>query len=102
MHDTGSGYLALIPAPLSRLAPSTDALMDVEKGKFIEVSESAIKLFKMSKEDLLKIGPLEVSPEFQPDGRLSSESAIENIQNAVAGNKPVFETKDHTCIAIRE
>jgi PAS domain S-box-containing protein len=45
----------------------------------------------MTKEELLKIGPLEVSPEYQPDGRLSAEAAIANINETVAGNKPVFE-----------
>jgi len=72
---------------------ATEALvvMDVEAGRFINVSESALKLFKMSREELLKVGPIELSPEYQPDGKLSSESGIQNIRDAVAGNKPVFE-----------
>jgi PAS domain S-box-containing protein len=72
---------------------ATEALvvMDVTKKKFISVSESAVKLFGMTKEYLLSVGPIEVSPEYQPDGRLSSEAAMEKIGEAIAGGKPSFE-----------
>ncbi|HMI79135.1 MAG TPA: PAS domain S-box protein, partial [Ferruginibacter sp.] len=72
---------------------ATEALVvyDVEKQLFVSVSESASVLFKMSKEELLKIGPVSVSPEYQPDGRLSSEGVRENIQKAISGEKPSFE-----------
>jgi len=66
-------------------------VLDMEKQKFVSVSDSAAKLFKLSKEKLLNFGPLELSPEFQPDGKLSSESAMEKLNEAVAGNKPAFE-----------
>ena len=66
-------------------------VFDMEKRKFVSVSESAAKLFKLSKEKLLQFGPIELSPEFQPDGKLSSVSGIEKLNDAVAGNKPAFE-----------
>ncbi len=72
-------------------APEALVVFDVEKQKFISVSESATKLFKMTKEELLKIGPIAVSPEYQPDGRSSAEAAIENIRKTIDGEKPVFE-----------
>jgi PAS domain S-box-containing protein len=72
-------------------APEALVVLDVEKGKFVSVSESAVKLFKMSKEELLKLGPINLSPEFQPDGKLSSEAGFEMINKAVAGEKPNFE-----------
>ncbi len=72
-------------------APEALVMLDMESQKFVSVSESAIKLFKMTKEQLLKIGPLEVSPEYQPDGRLSSEVAMEKLSEAIDGNKPAFE-----------
>jgi len=72
---------------------ATEALvvLDVEKERFVSVSESAVKLFKMSKEELLKLGPVDLSPKFQPDGRLSSEAGFENITRAIAGEKLSFE-----------
>jgi signal transduction histidine kinase len=45
----------------------------------------------MTREELLTIGLAGVSPEFQPDGRHSAEVAMEYIQKAIEGEKPVFE-----------
>ena len=72
---------------------ATEALVvfDVKKQKFVNVSESAEKLFKMSREELLKLGPQDVSPEYQPDGRLSSEAVKENVNDTIEGKKPSFE-----------
>ncbi len=72
-------------------APEALVVFDIEKKQFVSVSESAIRFFKMPKEELLKMGPLDLSPEYQPDGRSSVESAIEKLNDAVAGNKPAFE-----------
>jgi len=72
-------------------APEALVVFDADNGKFVSVSETAIKLFKISREELLKIGPVDVSPEYQPDGRLSAESAMEKIRETVAGGKPSFE-----------
>ena len=72
-------------------APEALVVMDINKQVFVNVSESATRLFKMSREELLKVGPVAVSPEYQPDGRLSSEAAMENIQKAIDGEKLSFE-----------
>jgi len=40
---------------------------------------------------LLKVGPAEMSPLVQPDGRPSLEKAIEKITEAMQGGAPVFE-----------
>ncbi len=72
---------------------ATEALVvfDVQERKFVSVSESASRLFRMSKEELLKIGPVEVSPEYQPNGALSNEAAAAFISRAVKGEKTSFE-----------
>lgn len=66
-------------------------VLDAEKGKFVEVSESAVSLYKWTKKELINVGPLEVSPVFQPDGRRSAESAAGYINEAINGGKPSFE-----------
>ena len=72
---------------------ATEALVvfDVKKGKFESVSQSAVDFFKMSKEELLQIGPLDISPKYQPDGVLSSKRAKEKLKEAIDGGKPSFE-----------
>ena len=72
-------------------APEALVVFDVSEQKFVTVSETATKLFGMSKEELIKLGPVALSPEYQPDGRLSAEAAMTNIQKAAQGEKPVFE-----------
>jgi len=72
-------------------APEALVVIDVEEQKFISVSQSALALFKMSEKELLKLGPVNVSPKFQPNGRLSAEVADEKFKEAIAGGKPSFE-----------
>ncbi len=57
----------------------------------MDVSQTALELFKMTREQLLSIGVAEISPTYQPDGRLSSEAAKEKNVEAQDGGKPVFE-----------
>ncbi len=50
----------------------------VDHGVFVDCNEAAFKLMRCSrKEELVGLGPLDVSPERQPDGRLSSEKQQE-------------------------
>ncbi len=72
-------------------APEALVVIDLENRKFISVSESATELFKMSKEELLRSGVLDISPAYQPNGQLSAQAAMEKIMEAVEGGKPVFE-----------
>ncbi|MBC7948597.1 MAG: PAS domain S-box protein, partial [Chitinophagaceae bacterium] len=72
-------------------APEALVVFDIEDRKFVSVSESAVKMFKYSKEELLKLGPVDVSPQYQPDGRLSADVAAQRIGEAIHGQKPVFE-----------
>jgi PAS domain S-box-containing protein len=72
-------------------APEALVVFDTETEKFVDVSQTALELFKMSREQLLSIGVAEISPTYQPDGRLSSEAAKEKNVEAQNGGKPVFE-----------
>ena len=66
-------------------------VLDAESQKFVMVSRSAETLFKMERSALLQVGPVLLSPEYQADGRLSTDMAREKIENAIAGGKPIFE-----------
>ncbi|MFC0399832.1 PAS domain S-box protein [Paraburkholderia rhizosphaerae] len=72
-------------------APDAITLLDVDTLRFIEVNDQATRLYGYDRPALLSIGPVELSPERQPDGRLSSEAAREKIHDALNGGVPVFE-----------
>jgi len=71
--------------------PAAIVVLDTEAGRFTEVNENAVRLFGMSREALLQVGPAEVSPAFQPDGQLSLQAARQQIAKALAGSTPIFE-----------
>jgi PAS domain S-box-containing protein len=72
-------------------APEAIVVLDVERGCFTDANENAARLFKLTRAELLSHGPIDLSPPVQPDGRPSSESALEKIQRAIEGGTPRFE-----------
>jgi two-component system sensor histidine kinase UhpB len=76
---------------LTESAPEAVVVLDVERGTFVDFNRKACELFGLSAEALQSLGPLQLSPLQQPDGRLSSEAAAEYIRQAVAYDRPVFE-----------
>jgi sigma-B regulation protein RsbU (phosphoserine phosphatase) len=72
-------------------APEAIVVLDLERGCFTQVNENAARLFKLSRERLVRAGPIELSPPTQPDGRSSAEAARAYIDQAVAGSTPAFE-----------
>jgi two-component system sensor histidine kinase UhpB len=76
---------------LTESAPEAVVVLDVERGTFADFNVKACELFGVSPEALRSLGPLQLSPLRQPDGRQSSEAAAEYIRQAVAYARPVFE-----------
>jgi PAS domain S-box-containing protein len=72
-------------------APEAIVLLDADAGKFVDANENAEKLFGLDRAALLKVGPLELSPAKQPDGRDSRTLVRAGIDQALAGGVPVFE-----------
>ena len=72
-------------------APDAIVVLDAAARRFAQVNQEAERLFGLSRERLLELGPVELSPPRQPDGRHSSESALEKIDAAIAGQTPRFE-----------
>ena len=73
---------------------SRDALMITTppSWKFIEANKATLQLFGASSmAEFSKLGPWDVSPERQPDGRLSSEKAQEMIGLAIREGSHFFE-----------
>jgi PAS domain S-box-containing protein len=72
-------------------APDAIVILDVDTGRFTSVNASAEQLFGMDRGQLLGVGPVEVSPLMQPDGRRSAEAAWAHIERALTGGRPRFE-----------
>ncbi|MDF1874821.1 diguanylate cyclase [Sulfurimonas sp. SAG-AH-194-I05] len=67
-------------------------IIDIETNKFIDCNENAIKILKCdSKESVLNLHLSQVSPEYQADGRLSSEKFDEMNAIAVKNGSHTFE-----------
>jgi PAS domain S-box-containing protein len=72
-------------------APEAIFVVDIDVERFIEANRNAEKLFGMTREDLLRVGPAEISPPFQPDGRPSAQAVFEERAKALKKEKPRFE-----------
>jgi PAS domain S-box-containing protein len=72
-------------------APEAIVVVDLETGLFTDPNENAEKLYGLSREELKKVGPAQMSPPTQPDGRDSTGKAMEKIGEAMQGGTPIFE-----------
>lgn len=72
-------------------APEAIVVLDVESRRFVVVNPAAEALFGYSQTELLTKSPVDVSPERQPDGRLSSDAAANYVMTAVQGTPITFE-----------
>jgi PAS domain S-box-containing protein len=72
-------------------APEAIVVLDLDQGRFVDLNANAERLFGMSREELLRVGPAEVSPPLQPGGRPSSEAAGAELERALRFETPRFE-----------
>ena len=72
-------------------APDAIVLIDAQTGRFVDVNPNAIKLFGLPREELIRGGPIDLSPASQAAGRSSREFLEEKFREALDGRTPVFE-----------
>ncbi len=72
-------------------APEAIVVLDIDADRFVDANEKAIQLLGYERTKLLTMGPVDISPETQPDGRSSREAAQEYLQTTLSGETPVFE-----------
>ncbi len=71
---------------------STDGVLMWRDGKFIDCNAALVKMLKYNnKEEVLRLTPSLLSPEYQPDGRRSSEKVDEMIALAYENGVHRFE-----------
>jgi PAS domain S-box-containing protein len=72
-------------------APETIALMDLDKGHFVDCNEHCLKLFGYERERFLELGIPEISSPRQPDGRTTDEVIAELLPRLARSEEVVFE-----------
>ncbi len=72
-------------------APEAIVVLDMDTGQFVECNENAVRFFKMTRDELLGVGPEKISPPFQQDGSPSFGVARGHLERALAGDAPGFE-----------
>ncbi|MEJ0088843.1 MAG: PAS domain S-box protein [Limisphaerales bacterium] len=72
-------------------APEAIVVLDGDTAKFLSSNVHAQELYGCTTEELTRLTPVDVSPEFQADGRPSAVAAREWINAALAGQTPIFE-----------
>jgi PAS domain S-box-containing protein len=86
LQESESRYRTLVEH-----APEAIVVLDLDVGRFDDANQNAQRLFGMNREELLRVGPVEVSPPFQPDGRPSSKAAAEELEKALHDETLRFE-----------
>jgi PAS domain S-box-containing protein len=72
-------------------APEAIVVYSADTGRFLFGNQHACDLYGVPMSRLPELTPMDVSPEFQPDGRLTSEVAREKLAEVLAGKTAVFE-----------
>ena len=72
-------------------APEAIVVFDADAGRFVDMNENAERLFGLDRSQLLRLGPIDLSPTLQPDGTPSAERARELVQKALDGEPQVHE-----------
>ena len=70
---------------------ANDATFTMNHTTFLDCNATTEKIFRCSRDQIVGHSPIDFSPERQPDGRLSSELAVEKIEAAFAGQPQTFE-----------
>jgi len=86
LKDSEARYRVLVEN-----APEAVVVLDVETHRFVDCNENAADFFRMTREELLRVGPEQVSPAEQADGTPSFGIARGHVEKALAGETPVFE-----------
>ena len=86
LRDSEARYRSLVDN-----APEAIAVLDAETRRFVEANEPALRLFKMTREQLLHSNLGAVSAEVQPDGQPANSPHRQELRKAVAGEPQAFE-----------
>ncbi len=86
LRESESRYRSLVDS-----APEAVVVYDVDLDQFVDVNDSALKMFRTDRKTLMTWGTNDISPEKQPDGTSSQLAVKQVIRAALDGKTPVFQ-----------
>src|SRR5882672_427244 len=86
LRESEARYRALVEN-----SPEAIVVLDVDQDRFVDANENAARLFKLTRDELLRVGPRAISPELQSDGLPSFGLQRGYVDRALKGGRPVFE-----------
>jgi len=72
-------------------SPEAYVVLDPDCNCFVDANDNACRLFKLPRGQLLRMGPLDLSPPTQADGQASAQFARTLLDQVLAGSSPVFD-----------
>jgi len=76
---------------------SPDAYLIIKDGVFVDCNPATEVMMRGSRSQIIGQSPSALSPDIQPDGRISSESALNRINEAFQTGNITFEW-EHCCL----
>lgn len=69
---------------------ANDAILIIDRDRVVQANRKALELFRCTNEQLLGSTVSSISPDVQPDGRVSADNAREQLTRAYQGRHSIF------------